>query len=516
MDENNSTALHVQKPATNQVFFLRIVLLLLLTFGLGIRLVDLKDPPLDFHPTRQLRAAIIARGMYYEMSPAADQSLRAEAIDSLTRMETYEPPIFERLVALTYLATGGESLWIARLYAILFWCAGGLILFDLARRLVSWEGGLATLAYYLLLPLAILGSRSFQPDPLVTFWIILTLWMMYFWRKNGTWKWALFTGGVIGITLLIKITAIFFVLPAVVILVLDTWGFRKAVGQGQVWLAAAVALIIPSIHYIPLIAQGSSSYISFWILSFKGLLLEPSFFVQWVKFLDYLFNLALLVAGIVGVAMFPAKGYRKAIFAMWLGYVVYGLSFSFQINTHEYYSLMFVPIVALSLAPIADQLVKTLCQQPVFWRVLAAVGLLLGGAYPTWITFTGLIGRDYSTEAAAWTKMGQDLPESGQIIALTHDYGLRIHYYGWRFVDLWPTTDDLEMLTDRDNDGNETFVDFNAEFIDRTRGMDYFLVTRFDQLEAQPELKARLYDNYAVSQQGDGYILFDLMNPLSP
>ena len=108
MDENNSTALHVHKPATKQVLFLRIVLLLLLAFGLGIRLVDLKDPPLDFHPTRQLRAAIIARGMYYEMSPAADPTLRAEAADSLTRMETYEPPIFERLVALTYLAAGGE------------------------------------------------------------------------------------------------------------------------------------------------------------------------------------------------------------------------------------------------------------------------------------------------------------------------------------------------------------------------------------------------------------------------
>ena len=43
-----------------------ITLGLLFTFGLGIRLYDLTDLPLDFHPTRQLGSAVIARGMYYQ------------------------------------------------------------------------------------------------------------------------------------------------------------------------------------------------------------------------------------------------------------------------------------------------------------------------------------------------------------------------------------------------------------------------------------------------------------------
>jgi hypothetical protein len=34
----------------------------------------------------------------------------------------------------------------------------------------------------------------------------------------------------------------------------------------------------------------------------------------------------------------------------------------------------------------------------------------------------------------------------------------------------------------------------------------------FFELEQQPELKSRLYDNYPIIQQGDGYILFDLRN----
>ena len=40
--------------------------LLAFLLGLAVRLYDLTDPPLDFHPTRQLHSALIARGMYYQ------------------------------------------------------------------------------------------------------------------------------------------------------------------------------------------------------------------------------------------------------------------------------------------------------------------------------------------------------------------------------------------------------------------------------------------------------------------
>jgi hypothetical protein len=46
-------------------------LALVFIFGaaLAIRLYDLTDLPLDFHPTRQLVSAIKARGLYYETQP---------------------------------------------------------------------------------------------------------------------------------------------------------------------------------------------------------------------------------------------------------------------------------------------------------------------------------------------------------------------------------------------------------------------------------------------------------------
>ncbi|MEJ2354231.1 MAG: hypothetical protein P8Y03_31040, partial [Anaerolineales bacterium] len=108
--------------------------------GLGIRLYDLTDPPMDFHPTRQIRGLVIARGMYYKMMPSADPAKRDKAIAYWGSMVEREPQILERVVALTYLAMGQEQVWVARIYTSLAWIIGGFFLFILARRMVSTDG----------------------------------------------------------------------------------------------------------------------------------------------------------------------------------------------------------------------------------------------------------------------------------------------------------------------------------------------------------------------------------------
>ncbi|HEY5574635.1 MAG TPA: hypothetical protein VIK64_16560, partial [Anaerolineales bacterium] len=60
-------------------WLLGLVLLTAFSLGLALRLYDLTDPPLDFHPTRQLRVAIITRGIYYKMIPTADPEVRQTA-----------------------------------------------------------------------------------------------------------------------------------------------------------------------------------------------------------------------------------------------------------------------------------------------------------------------------------------------------------------------------------------------------------------------------------------------------
>ena len=155
-------------------------LLVIFILGFAIRFYDLADLPLDFHPTRQLRSALIARGMYYQTLKDAPADQRAFAIQQWKFLASLEPEFFERVVAFTYQFTG-EKVWIARIYSSLFWLVGALFLFLLARELTSMDGALAASAFYLFSPYAVIASRSFQPDPLMVMLIIIFWWAVYKW-----------------------------------------------------------------------------------------------------------------------------------------------------------------------------------------------------------------------------------------------------------------------------------------------------------------------------------------------
>jgi hypothetical protein len=58
-----------------------IAVVVILLTGLVIRVYDLKDAPLDFHPTRQLYSAIKARGMFYESQPSDLEGKRDFAVE---------------------------------------------------------------------------------------------------------------------------------------------------------------------------------------------------------------------------------------------------------------------------------------------------------------------------------------------------------------------------------------------------------------------------------------------------
>jgi hypothetical protein len=44
--------------------------------------------------------------------------------------------------------------------------------------------------------------------------------------------------------------------------------------------------------------------------------------------------------------------------------------------------------------------------------------------------------------------------------------------------------------------------------------MSYFLVTDFEEFDRQPDLQERLFGFYPVLFKGDGYLIFDLKNPI--
>src|SRR6185295_13229848 len=103
-------------------------LVLAFALGLGIRLFDLTDLPLDFAPTRQMFSVLKARSMYYAMLPeSANLPVWQREMAARQTTPVIEPPVIEMMTALTYRVTG-EYVWIARIYSSLFWVLAGVFL----------------------------------------------------------------------------------------------------------------------------------------------------------------------------------------------------------------------------------------------------------------------------------------------------------------------------------------------------------------------------------------------------
>lgn len=475
-------------------------LILVILLGLTLRLIDLNDPPLDFHATRQLRNCLVARNIYYQLLPDADSKLRELASSFERTVGHYEPPVIESLVAVTYLAVGRENFAIPRIWESLFWVLAGIALFDLARRAISPWAGLTALAYYLVLPFAVQASRSFQPDPLMTSAFVAGIYSLYRWSEERNWKWAIWAGIFLGFATLVKIVIAFFTGAAAVVLVLFT--LRKDFWKSkQVWVMILL-LIVPSLTYYVFLHSGrSSEYFVNWSVALFKLISSSDFYSKWLAFLGSLFGLTVLFTSLAG-ALISSRRLCWLLMGLWIGYLAYGLTLPLQMYTHSYYHIQLVPVVALGLASVLDSLYKTAATQSVARRVVLVALVVAVIGFHSWVARSVLVAQDYRHEPEVWKKIGDAIPEDANVISLTQDYGYRLMLFAWRRVNLWPLDTDLTEIRNQGRDPASRFEEIVA-------GDDYFLVTAFRQLDKQPDLK-KILDQYPIAAEGDGFVLYDL------
>lgn len=482
-----------------------VCLALLMLFGFGLRLIDLTDAPLDFHPTRQLRGAIVARSIYYQLHPSEDAYLQQQAVLMRNAVAELEPPILESIVAVGYLLAGGEQIGVARVVTSLFWVLAAVPLYDLARRMTGRGAALLAAAYYLFLPFAVQASRSFQPDPFMVAWLVLSLYAAYRWSERKEWRWAWLAAAAAGFAVLIKVVAAYIVMGYMVAIVLAALGLRAALRSRQVWAMAAVSVLPAFVYYLLNIGESSGNYFQNWVVALLPLALVPSFYVFWINMLSDLLGAGSLVAAVFGVLLAEARA-RWLLIGAWLGYFIYGVTLPHQTTTHSYYHIQLVPIVALSLAPLFHLALRRIRRQASVWQALAALAMAATLLFAAWSVRSTLLGVDYRQEPAFWQRIGGVIPRDGNTIALVQSYGHLLNYYGGRRVELWPIAAELKLAGLRGNSP----ADFEAFFADRTAGMRYFLVTAFNQLDLQPELKEYLATHFSVQSQGEGYLIYDL------
>ena len=497
---------------------LAIALAALFLSGLLIRLYDLNDLPLDFHPTRQLFTAIVARSYYYRDTPSAPAWERERAAAQLAAEET-EPPSIDWLAAKTYQLIGRVDLYYPRLYSALFWMLAGIPLYLLARDLTSVDGGLLAVGVYLLAPYGVIASRSFQPDPLMTALTVFSWWCMLRWFKSTrsprstSWGWAIVAGLLAAAAMLVKSLAAFTLLGGMAG-VFFARDLRRSIRDLQFWvmgLLAALPILVWTFYGF--FGKGTLSS-QFALRFFPNLWFDPAFYLRWEGMLEKVFGLLPFILALV--AWFLFQGTERKIFAvgLWGGYLLFGFVFAYYFITHNYYHIALIPIAAISLAPLGQAAGQKLAEAvPGHLSRLALLAVILAGcAMNLWNIRDDLHKANFHGQDAYWAHIGEVIQHDSRTVALTQDYGYRLAYWGWTTPVYWPYTGDqaLRQLA------GHSLPEFQRQFEDIVRGNDYFLVSDLAEYERQPQLKETLTQGYGIFEQGEGYIIFDLRKPLTP
>ena len=289
------------------------------------------------------------------------------------------------------------------------------------------------------------------------------------------------------------------------------------------WMMAAIMVIPAFLFYFTGDRGNSTEYITNWSLDMLKLITSTDFYSRWLSFLGSLFGLTILFLSLAGTLLAAPRA-RALLIGLWAGYLLYGLFVPFQMYTHSYYHLQLTPIIALGLAPLAEAVIAKatagrvdaaggrvgtegvvsrpgIASRLVWQAALVALTVAVVG-YHSWVARSVLIAEDFRAEPAYWQTVGEAIPANANVIALTQDYGYRLMYYGWRRVDLWPLASGLAEIRGNSINAEKTFAEFAAD-------KDYFLVTSFNQLDKQPDLK-KILDSYPIAAQGDGFVLYDL------
>jgi 4-amino-4-deoxy-L-arabinose transferase-like glycosyltransferase len=503
----------------------------MLLLALAVRSYRLWEPPMDFHPTRQYIGAAVARSYYFNMDSSIPEWRRNIAQIGKDRQELLEPQIMPSLAAVSYRVVGGEHLWIPRFYSVVAWLTCGIVLLQIGRKLgLSPPERLWTLGIHLFLPFSVLNSRVFQPDPLMVLLMFLTMLCALGYDRNPSWKRLLGVSALAAATLFVKPVCVFMLFAGFTALMLARLGLKRTAVHPHLHVFTALMLAPAVVFYLIQLTSGGfigeqteGSFI-------PGLLVEPSYWIGWLKMIGRNIGLQGLAAALIGVAMVSDRRARWFLGGLWFGYFCYGLFFNYHIHTHDYYSMMVIPMAALSAGPAAVWLTAFLLRQ---WRerrvrligVAMALMVMFGvcalgviklasggkltstakgrikavgsvfGADMKLLLFLGR-GIDERGEVERYKEIGELVDHSDKTLYLTHDHGKSLTYHGELAGLSWPGQADFKKRTMLNKDGLD-----GPQFLKRQIAEDsmaFFVATELDELRKQPDVVANLDRDHSL------------------
>ena len=241
------------------------------------------------------------------------------------------------------------------------------------------------------------------------------------------------------------------------------------------------------------------------------LLVTAQFWRGWWVMVDRVTSGWPLIAAFALLGAIAAPLARRMICALWIAYLVYGLTLTYHIHTHDYYSLVLVPMVALTVGyavEICQQRATSMVKAKMQWASLA---LLLASLIAGVLQTGRPLPRKFSDRLQRFEEMGRQFAATTSVTALDGDYGLPVAFHSGLAVATWPMGIDFDAM--RLN--GRPVPSFESLAAGVTS--DYFVVTYPEELLIQPALAARLVDLPRVPSPAgigeDVVSIYDLRHP---
>ena len=338
---------------------LRAALIALVVTGAGVHLALSDRLLLEGAAGKQTHTAMIARNLYRGRA-----TLMRPSVDDMGKPGYFvkEIPLLPGSAALAYGLTGRVDERIGRMLSVAGWLAGVPLLAGILRRALPAGAVVVAASWWIVAPLAFVYARAFMTDATMVATSLAAFLALLRFRERPSGARAATSAALVGLALLLKPHAVFWIGPAASVLLLAQtstderpnarWLFIQAgalaVGAA---LAAAWYLHAAAVHrQYP--APGATG-LQGWFVA--GALLEPTFYAELLRQVVLMgftpLGLAVAIAGVL-LDRRPLRLVELALLAWAAGVVVQCFVFDTRLFDEaargtEYYQLAMVPVAAL-------------------------------------------------------------------------------------------------------------------------------------------------------------------------
>lgn len=469
----------------------RNILIVLVLFGLLLRLYNIDSPFLDHHGWRQSDTAAIARNFYNN-----GFDILYPEIDWGGAGAGYVESEFQLVPFLTAILYGifGLHEYVGRLVAVSFSLGSICLLYKLIRKSFNKNVAIFGTLFFVFAPINIFFGRAFMPESAMIFFSIGTLYFFSNWIEKEDWRSFLLASAFAALTFLVKIPTLYLGLP---LLWLAYSKYNKQLFKDwRLYLFAILALIPPLLWYYHAHAV-LGQYNSFGIWNFGGdkwgsaqIWTDANFYIICYNRLTGIvltpIGFTLLIAGLFT----RARSKSEYLFHFWMiSVIIYFILVAGGLWAHDYYQLPLVPVASVFIGKMLAILFENDTTRVAAYVLLASSFVIsIFGLYamPVYdidqaVYDAGLM-VDEITPKNALIITGNGELNSPELLYYCNRQGWRVGYGQW-------SADLIEQL--------------------KKEGAGYFVTAETGRVSEKDDFGRYMYENFDVIYSDD-FIIFDL------